>query len=111
MLIAFTVACLAQAFQQFMKPGQIFNFWGIFLSKKSKDSSKVFDRLIAKLAKPLGLCPYCNATWIAILYYILIYIVNQPFYLITGVMLFGFIGVVWFFVFLIENKLTNPQKK
>jgi len=131
MLFAFIVACLAQAFQAFMKPGQIFNWWAIWLqnivTKASIEPTEeysgpcwnrvvtkvgpgFFVKLIAKLSKPLGLCPYCNATWIAIFYYISI--VSWEDYIYENILLLLlFIGVVWFFVFSIENRLVNPKKK
>ena len=126
-LFAFIVACLAQAFQAFMKPGQIFNWWAKFLGSTVEKSTvkrqkkvgeswcsgePIFEYIIllAKLSKPLGLCPYCNATWIAIFYYISI--VSWEDYIYQNlILLFLFIGVVWFFVFSMENLLMNPRKK
>lgn len=118
-LFGLAVAMLGQAFQAFMGPGQIFNWWAIWLLKmvdksieikevnkyhgcedwanclKRKIKAKWHYRLIAKLAKPLGLCPYCNTTWILIMLFFI--------YFTPSFNIFLLIGITWFFVYQIEK--------
>lgn len=117
-LLGIAIAMLGEAFQQFMKPGQIFNWWAIWLEKmveKATETRQIKDykgwcdgkwkyksgpqiwyvKLIAKLAKPLGLCPYCNSTWLAIIFFVIYFGINWNIFLL--------IGMVWFFIYLIEK--------
>jgi hypothetical protein len=118
-LFGAAIAMLGMAFQAFMRPGQIFNWYALWLIKMVEKSTtkqivkvKVWDcfddaswedeeinakwyyRLIAKLSKPLGLCPYCNTTWIAIIFYLIYFGISFNIFLL--------IGIVWFFVKIIS---------
>jgi len=120
-LLGVAIAMLGQCFQAFMRPGQIFNWWALWLLKMVEKSKKkeihpeyspCFDneeyyvnikwhiRLIAYLSKPLGLCPYCNSTWISIIFF---FILLKP-----SLTIFLLIGIVWFFVDLIEKAKNKP---
>lgn len=121
LLLAACVAMLGSAFQAFMKPGQIFNWWALFLLKMVDLSSQkrtitaegcdhelTYDvnqywyiRLIAFFSKPLGLCPYCNSTWIAIITFVLCFNLRLEILL--------FIGMTWFFVMIIK-KIESIKK-
>lgn len=115
-LFGLAVAWLGQCFQAFMGPGQIFNWWAIWLLKMVDKSevvktiekyscgagwydveitAKWYIKLIAKLAKPLGLCPYCNTTWISIILFFI--------YFTPSFNIFLLIGITWFFVYQIEK--------
>ena len=109
------IAMLGMTFQAFMRPGQIFNWYALWLIKvveKSTEGGIVerkhwscdgepywaseikgphwFYKLIAKLTKPLGLCQYCNSTWIAIIFHLIYFGLSWNIVLL--------IGIVWFFV-------------
>ena len=130
-LLGAAISMLGMAFQAFMGPGQIFNWWAKWLLNvidKSKlerivkgkpytrcnvtyeyifvVKSKWYFRLIAKLSKPLGLCPYCNSTWITIIFYFVFFDTLFK----KGIELFLLIGIVWFFVKTIELILNKKQK-
>ena len=117
-LFGAAIAMLGMAFQAFMRPGQIFNWYAIWLincidkaTKKTKKKvlkkscyggsgwetidveANIFYKVIAFLSKPLGLCPYCNTTWIAIIFFIIYFEISFNIFLL--------IGIVWFFVKLI----------
>lgn len=115
-LLGFTVALLALCFNHYLKPGMIFNWYASWLLRhqanlefyQTNKNKSGFTRLywswynyrniLGYLAKPLGLCPYCNGTWIAIIVYI--------YYFGISIELFLFIGIVWFFIKLLYNKLS-----
>ena len=125
-LIGIAISMLGMAFQAFMRPGQIFNWYAIWLenivnqslTKRIVPKRKVtpcgieytkdykpqrwYIILLAKLSKPLGLCPYCNSTWIAIIFYVIFFGI--------GFDLFLLIGIVWFFVKMIIIK-TEPNNE
>jgi len=122
-LFGASIAMLAEAFNKFMQPGHIFNWWHNWLEKIARKASeerqilkrsprkiysweitvgwqtvkaKWYYRLIAKISKPLGLCPYCNSTWIAITFFIIYFGINWSIFLL--------IGIVWFFIDIIEQR-------
>lgn len=70
----------------------IFNGYYNWLSKLSQKS-----KFWMHITKPLGMCEYCNSTWIAIGVFI--------YFFGLSLTIFLFIGVVWFFVHLINSKL------
>jgi hypothetical protein len=90
-----------------MTPGMIFNKYGNYLSKivkysnicKKYNKSKPFVYILSYLSKPLGLCPYCNGTWIAIIVYI--------YFFSLSLQIFLFIGITWFFIIVIKTKILN----
>jgi hypothetical protein len=88
MLISFSTATLGVCFYEFTKPNMIFNFYGIWLYNLSQ-KNKFWDYV----SKPLGLCPYCNTTWIALMVFYYYFGLSLPIFL--------FIGLTWFFVHLI----------
>lgn len=57
---AFLAACLELAFQEYMQKEMIFYFYKKILLKINK-----------YIAKPLGLCIFCNGFWVAFFIYIL----------------------------------------
>jgi len=87
-LVAFSTACLGVTFHYFLKPNMIFNFWVIWLDKMSEKNA-----FLNYIAMPLGLCPYCNTTWIAIVVFVYYFGLSLPIFL--------FIGLVWLFLHLI----------
>jgi len=103
---AFCVACLALAFYAFQTPGMIFNGYGRWLIEveNGRGIIQLFSRKyniirIPKwLAKPLGLCPYCNGTWIAIVVFLYLFQFS--------LLIFLFIGLNWFFIHLVKTKLN-----
>lgn len=125
-LFGAAIAMLGMAFQAFMLPGQIFNWWAIFLLKciskaetgreakveiKNKCgrvisqsivklNAKWYYIIITKLSKPLGLCPYCNTTWIAIILFLIYFKLSFNILLLMG--------ITWFFVKAIM-KLTQEN--
>jgi hypothetical protein len=52
--------------------------------------------IFSYLSKPLGLCPYCNGTWIGIVVYIYFFGLTLPVIL--------FLGINWFFIHIIYTK-------
>lgn len=100
-LFGVLVAFLEGAFQYYQKPDMIFNRYGIFLESLNKKAYKSINPIIRSfipyLLKPLGLCPYCNGTWITIILYYIYFGLNLN-------MLFA-IGLFWFFTRLL--KLTK----
>ena len=125
LLLSAMTAMLGAAFQKFMEPGHIFNWWAKFLLKMVELASKTrkvfvatgcsnyldidkkqywYIRLIASLSKPLGLCRYCNTTWLAIIVFVLVFGVKLH--------IFIFIGATYFFVVAIEimEKKLNVKK-
>lgn len=128
-ILAFMIACLARSFNFFQKPNMIFAFYGHLLAsihqkyrfyKEQYDDldnstmyayHKLVDQIKYKyykwlildhLTKPLGRCPYCNGTWIAIFYYWLFFGFD--------LCIFLFIGVVWFFIKLIDYILSEYDR-
>lgn len=91
-LIGFAVASLGHCFNHFTKPGMVFYWYGDLLERLYFTSA-----FWKYMVKPLGYCVYCNTTWIAILVYFYFF---KPF-----LPVFLFIGIVWFFVHLINKKL------
>lgn len=124
-LLSMMIASLGHAFQKFLKPGQIFNWWAIWLinmNELAKKKRKVLIclgkgnyidvernqrlpvRLIAWLSKPLGLCLYCNSTWISIFVFILTFGLKWELILC--------IGMTYLFVIVIEKieNIGNSKK-
>jgi hypothetical protein len=107
LLIGFIVSLLELCFQHYMTPGMIFNNYGKWLNKivrysiicKKYNKNKPFTYILAYLAKPLGLCPYCNSTWIGIIVYIYFFGISLQIFL--------FIGIIWFFVHYLTHKIFN----
>lgn len=97
-MIAFAVACTAQFFQFIQTQGQILQWYGDWWKKQvrfkrlleSYGYKRPLVSFLSYIAKPMGLCEYCNGTWIAIIYSILIG------YNIFEMVLF--IGVTYFFI-------------
>ncbi len=87
-ILAVFTAGLSLAFNMFLKPNMIFNWYAILLVKLEQTG-----KLGYKLAKPLGLCPYCHGTWVGIATYVYQYFSN-----FNLVYLFLFIGVNWLFI-------------
>jgi len=104
-MYAFAVACLEMFFQFIMTQGQIFepygNWWkrqvryNRLLSRYGKKRTLV--SLLAYISKPMGLCEYCNGTWLAIVAFLYIYGLT-PF-------IFLFIGLVFFFIRIMAYKI------
>lgn len=90
--LSFLTATLAFFFQYCLKPNMIFHFYFIWLTKLELKHS-----LLHYISKPLGLCIYCNGTWIAITVFIYYYGFNPAIFL--------FLGSNWFFIHIIYNKL------
>jgi hypothetical protein len=82
LLVGLFTASLGAAFFHFLEPNMVFNFWAKWISK-----------LPTFLGMPLGLCPYCNTTWIAIVVYLYVFGLN--------LFIFLFIGIVYLFLKLI----------
>ena len=99
-VLAVLTASLSLCFYHFLEPGMIFNWYALFLRRlrygkepKAIKGVLVENKFWAYLVKPLGLCPYCNGTWIAIGVYTYIY-----FYSFNLILLLLLIGVNWLFI-------------
>lgn len=75
-VFSFSVACLALTFQYYQTEGMIFEWYRAFwlhkirhdrILEKYKRQTKT-SRLLVYVSKPLGMCPYCNGAWIAIIF-------------------------------------------
>ena len=84
-VLGFATATLGLCFYHFQDKDMIFAPYSKWLNKMAYKS--IFWRY---LTMPLGRCPYCNTTWIAIVVYI--------YYFSFSLEIFLFIGIVWFFV-------------
>lgn len=93
--LAFMSATLAIAFNEMLKVNGIFNFYAKFLLRKAKTSI-----LWQYLSKPLGLCPFCNGTWIGIVVYLYFFGLNLPILL--------FVGLNYFCIMVIYS-IFNPK--
>lgn len=118
------IATLEMCFQHYMWEGMIFHDyfkWLMRIIKMSTEkrlkwwihkfsngdvhtgTSKItqwwYIRLIAKISNPLGLCCYCNGTWVAILTYLLLFGFNLRIFLL--------IGTTWFFIKILDNKFNQ----
>jgi len=93
-LLSFFSACLAICFNEMLKPGNLFNWYAKILLKACKKS-----RVMNFLSKPLGLCPFCNGTWIGIFVYFYFFGFNLPIFL--------FIGINYFFIQILFNVFNN----
>jgi hypothetical protein len=123
-LLGLGTASLELCFQHYLTPGMIFNWYAKWLDKKQDLVKEMvgtykmrkfigFNRLaviktspqliIGYLAKPLGLCPYCNGTWIAIVVYWYFFGLNLPIFL--------FIGINWLFIYTIREGLFFKMRK
>ena len=87
-LLGTSIAMLSHAFQKYMQPNHIFNWYYNWLSKLPK-----------YIAKPLGLCVYCNSVWITIIFFFI--------YFKPSFNIFLLIGITWFFVDIINKYKTN----
>jgi hypothetical protein len=98
-IISIASASLAHFFQLCIKPGNIFSFWKYYLKnieglvndykeyvneKHNLDENELlfvlpvkkptwFQYVMYYLKEPLGLCIYCNGTWINIILFLIIY--------------------------------------
>lgn len=120
-LLGAGVAMLETAFQFMQQDGQIFMKYRTMLMyfvKKATEIAKKKDYfsncrgwvyksgkqpwyilMMAYLAKPLGICPYCNGTWLAIAAFILIFGLN--------LIIFILIGITFFFIRLLTEFKFN----
>jgi len=115
-LAAFTVACLSWCFQHFMEEDMIFHKYGQWLNSFNRHfpykyiQNKVYNNwsfyirqnIMYYLKYPLGYCPYCNSTWIGIVVFIYFFKLK-----VTIVL---FIGLVWFWVRVLDLTINRPWK-
>lgn len=102
-LIAFATACLEMFFQFIQTEGQIIQWYGDWwkrrvrykrlLSKYGRKYPLVF--FLAYISKPMALCPYCNGTWLSIIVFTILFGISWNIFL--------FIGVVWFFIRIMDK--------
>ena len=90
LILGFIVATLGLCFEHFMKPNMIFNGYYKWLERKARKS-----KFWKHITKPLGLCVYCNSSWIAIGVFI--------YYFKFNITILLFIGIVWFFIDIYKN--------
>lgn len=106
-LLGFMTAVLEGAFQHYMGPDMVFEWYGKLLYKlkllslpiQDKEGNEyakpnLFFRFIGWIIYPLGYCPYCNGTWITIILFIIIFGISIN-------LLFS-IGTFWLFYRLID---------
>lgn len=67
-VLGFFAGCLALAFQWFMHPNMIFYPYGVLLFKLS-----LKGQVLRHLCRALGMCRFCNGTWIGIYMYLYYY--------------------------------------
>ena len=79
MLLGLAVACLEMAFQMFMRPNAILYPYALLLLRLSMK-----NEVLRHIARPLGRCRYCNATWIAFYVYVYFYGYELPVLLMIG---------------------------
>lgn len=95
---AFCAACLEMAFQEYQEKNMIFDWYRKWLIKISKGDK---PKLIKKTVLVLGLCPFCNGFWVAIM----VYLINIPFHSLNLIL---FTGLNYIFIVLLI-KLINHE--
>ena len=90
-------ACLAWFVQYCLKPGEIFGRYGLWLTAIWMRNWRRKDRWKRAITPMLGLCPYCNGSWIALFVYLIF--LNSEIYgfIQKAVALFLFLGAnyIW----------------
>jgi len=84
LLYCLTIAGLGLFFQKCMEPNMIFRRYYLWLMLIWIRNYRKKNRWKRWLLKPLGLCIYCNTTWIAILYYLYKFKLNPELLLFIG---------------------------
>jgi len=87
-LLGASIAMLSHAFQKYMEPQHIFNWYQNLLFKIPR-----------YIAKPLGLCVYCNSVWITIIFFFI--------YFKPSFNIFLLIGITYYFVDIINKNKNN----
>jgi hypothetical protein len=67
-ILSFLAACLELSFQEYQEKDMIFAKYGRFLNQLWLKKG-----IYRKLAMVLGVCPFCNGFWVAVIFYILYY--------------------------------------
>lgn len=101
LLYCLMIAGLGQFFQLCMHPNMIFRRYYLWLTLLWIRNRRKKDRWKRWLLKPLGLCVYCNTTWIAIFYYVYAFGINPEILL--------FIGLVFVWLKVLE-RIEHPYK-
>lgn len=98
LLLSLMTASLSLFFQECMEPGMIFRRYYLWLTYHWIKNWRKKDRWKRWLLKPLGMCVYCNGTWIAIQFYLYNF---GP-----GVNILLFIGLNYLWIKLIKTKFS-----
>lgn len=101
-MLAVCTAGLSLCFNHFLKDGMIFNKYFKWLSSfddtgsywtdtvRKSNIKYYFGCIIKYFSKSLGLCVYCNGTWVAAFYYIWLFPLSFNILL--------FLGMNWLFI-------------
>src|SRR6478735_7183784 len=93
-------SCLAWFVQYALQPGEILGRYGLLLTAVWMRNWRRKDRWKRALMPALGLCPYCNGSWLAIAVYLLVIVQQMPEntgFILKAVGLFLFLGAnyIW----------------
>jgi len=96
-LLSLMISGLGLFFQECMEPNMIFRRYYLWLTYHWIKNWRKKDRWKRWILKPLGLCVYCNTTWIAIIFYFLTNGFN--------LLIFPFLGMVFLWLKLFNEKI------
>ena len=90
-------ACLAWFVQYALQPGEILGRYGLLLTAVWMRNWRRKDRWKRALMPALGLCPFCNGSWLAMVVYLTMARDGSRPWLIQTMALFLFLGAnyIW----------------
>lgn len=130
-ILAVFTASLSLAFNHFLKAGMIFNWYALLLLSFDAEDGSYWDNdkwnnqifklkhpfrymlyyyfgsIVEYIRKPLGLCVFCNGTWIGIVIYAIFHSVLTPISISFWITVFLFIGINWLFIYSGKRFITE----
>jgi hypothetical protein len=97
LLFSLAIAGLGLFFQECTEPNMLFRRYYLWLNYHWIRNWRKKDRYKRWILKPLGLCVYCNTTWIAIIFHLLTNGFN--------LLIFPFLGLVFLWLKLFNEKI------
>lgn len=93
-LFGIAIALLEMTFQHYQTDGMIFDWYRKYFIKVRRyhmltlTYTKYYSKwraFFVYIMKPLGLCPYCNGTWLAIIAFYIAFGLNLGVFLVIGI--------------------------
>jgi hypothetical protein len=96
--LSFITACLELSFDEYMGKDMIFVKYKMFLQRLYQKKG-----LYRKLSMILGMCPFCNGLWVAVIFYVL-------YYKEISLLILLFTGLNYFWIKLLSGIFRNLFK-